>query len=84
VMVTVEEGSVGGFGSHVMQYLSDQSLLDGALKFRSFVLPDIFIDHDAPAKMYDVAGLNAEQIVARVAELMQADITPLSVRPAQN
>jgi len=66
VMVTVEEGSVGGFGSHVLHFLSDQGLLDHGLKVRSLALPDIFQDHDSPRAMYDAAGLNAPQILRAV------------------
>jgi 1-deoxy-D-xylulose-5-phosphate synthase len=64
VVITVEEGSVGGFGSMVLQDFASVGLLDRGLKIRSMVLPDRFIDHDAPAKQYDDAGLNAAQIVA--------------------
>jgi 1-deoxy-D-xylulose-5-phosphate synthase len=63
VLITIEEGSIGGFGSHVLHYLSHAGLLDGGLKVRPMVLPDIFIDHDSPAKQYDVARLNAPHIV---------------------
>jgi len=66
VLITVEEGSVGGFGSHVLQHLAQSGALDGGLKVRSMVLPDTFIDHDAPARMYDLAGLNANGIVDTV------------------
>ena len=67
---TIEEGAIGGFGSHVAHFLTNAGHLDNGLKFRSMVLPDSYIDHDTPAKMYDEAGLNAEQIFARVCELM--------------
>jgi 1-deoxy-D-xylulose-5-phosphate synthase len=67
VLVTVEEGAVGGFGSHVLQFLATEGLLDrGLLKMRPMVLPDVFIEHDKPEKMYEQAGLNAGQIVAAV------------------
>ncbi len=66
VLVTVEEGAVGGFGSHVLQYLAGDGLLDRGLKVRPLVLPDVFIEHDKPEKMYEKAGLNAGQIVATV------------------
>jgi 1-deoxy-D-xylulose-5-phosphate synthase len=66
VLVTVEEGSVGGFGSHVLQYLAQAGLLDRGLKVRSLVLPDTFIDHDKPEKMYEKAGLAAPGIVTSV------------------
>ncbi len=64
VLLTVEEGSVGGFGSHVLHFLSHDGLLDHGLKIRPLVLPDHFIDHDTPLRQYDEAGLNAPQIVA--------------------
>ena len=67
---TIEEGAIGGFGSHVAHFLTNAGHLDNGLKFRSMVLPDSYIDHDTPANMYDEAGLNAEQIFARVCELM--------------
>jgi 1-deoxy-D-xylulose-5-phosphate synthase len=63
VLVTIEEGSVGGFGSHVLQHLAATGLLDGGLKVRSMVLPDEFIEHDAPGRMYEKAGLTATDIV---------------------
>ena len=66
VLVTIEEGSVGGFGSFVLQHLSSQGLLDRGLKIRQMVLPDVFIDHDKPEKMYEKAGLDARGIVATV------------------
>ncbi|HEX3429366.1 MAG TPA: 1-deoxy-D-xylulose-5-phosphate synthase [Rhizomicrobium sp.] len=63
VLVTVEEGAVGGFGAHVMQYLAWDGLLDSGLKLRPMVLPDRFIDHDSPERMYETAGLDARSIV---------------------
>jgi 1-deoxy-D-xylulose-5-phosphate synthase len=63
VMVTVEEGTVGGFGSHVLQLLATEGALDGGLKIRPLVLPDEFIDHDKPDRMYATAGLDATAIV---------------------
>jgi 1-deoxy-D-xylulose-5-phosphate synthase len=66
VLITVEEGAVGGFASHVLQYLASEGLLDRGLKVRPLVLPDVFIEHDKPEKMYEQAGLNAPQIVATV------------------
>ena len=64
VLITIEEGSVGGFSSFVLNHLAGAGLLDHGLKVRPMVLPDRFIDHAAPAKQYDWAGLNAPQIVA--------------------
>jgi 1-deoxy-D-xylulose-5-phosphate synthase len=63
VLITVEEGSVGGFGSHVLQFLAENGLLDRGLKVRPLVLPDTFIAHDKPERMYEIAGLNAPSIV---------------------
>ena len=66
VLITIEEGSIGGFGSHVLQYLATSGHLDRGLKVRPMVLPDLFLDHDKPDKMYDKAGLHAAGIVATV------------------
>ncbi|WP_068318286.1 1-deoxy-D-xylulose-5-phosphate synthase [Polycladidibacter hongkongensis] len=68
VLICVEEGSVGGFGSQVLQLLSSQGALDHGLKVRSLVLPDIYQDHDSPAKMYAAAGLDAAGIAAKAFE----------------
>jgi 1-deoxy-D-xylulose-5-phosphate synthase len=69
-LITIEEGSVGGFGSHVMQLLSDEGVFDLGLKFRSMVLPDTFLDQDSPAKMYENAAMNAPEIEAKVLETL--------------
>ncbi|MEL6839129.1 MAG: 1-deoxy-D-xylulose-5-phosphate synthase [Pseudomonadota bacterium] len=69
-LITVEEGAVGGFGSHVAQLLADEGVFDHGLKYRSMVLPDIFIDQASPSTMYDVAGMNAEHIEAKVLEVL--------------
>lgn len=66
VLVTVEEGSIGGFGSHVLHFLAQSGALDRGLKVRSLTLPDRFLDHDQPKVQYDQAGLNAPHIVACV------------------
>jgi 1-deoxy-D-xylulose-5-phosphate synthase len=66
VVVTVEEGSVGGLGAHVLTLASDEGLTDGGLKIRTMRLPDLFQDHDAPDKQYDQAHLNAPHIVETV------------------
>jgi 1-deoxy-D-xylulose-5-phosphate synthase len=63
VLITIEEGSIGGFASHVLQFLATSGLLDGGLKVRPMVLPDVFIDHDKPERMYERAGLGAAGIV---------------------
>ena len=69
-LITIEEGAVGGFGSHVAQLLADEGAFDGGLKFRSMVLPDAFIDQSSPRDMYAMAGLNAEDIEAKVLEVL--------------
>ena len=65
-LITIEEGAIGGFGSHVAQLLAEEEVFDHGLKFRSMVLPDIFIDQASPEAMYDVAGLTAEHIEKKV------------------
>ena len=70
VLITIEEGAVGGFGSHVMQFLADEAVFDHGLKFRSMVLPDEFIDQASPEEMYAQAGLNAGAIVDTVLNLL--------------
>ncbi len=70
VLITVEEGSVGGFASHVLQALAEDGLLDGGLKVRPLVLPDRFLDHGPPEKLYGAAGLDARGIVAKVFEAL--------------
>ena len=69
-LITIEEGAVGGFGSHVAQLLADEGVFDHGLKYRSMVLPDTFIDQASPADMYAVAGMNAEQIEAKVLSVL--------------
>ncbi len=69
-LITIEEGAVGGFGSHVAQVLSDEAVFDQGLKYRSMVLPDIFIDQASPADMYAVAGMNAEHIESKVLDVL--------------
>ena len=79
VLITIEEGSIGGFGSFVLHALSEDGLLDGGLKVRSLVLPDVFIDHDKPEKMYALAGLDAKAIVAKVQDVL--GMTAETIRP---
>ena len=74
VLITIEEGSIGGFGSHVMQLLSDRGVFDTGLKFRSMILPDIFIDQDTPEKMYELAGLDSLSIATKVEETLNSRI----------
>ena len=69
MMITIEEGSIGGFGSHVANLLAEKGIFDKGLKFRSLMLPDVFIDQDTPEKMYDVAGLNAKQITEKILDI---------------
>jgi|TARA_X000001036_G_scaffold432477_2_gene468457 1-deoxy-D-xylulose-5-phosphate synthase len=81
VMITVEEGSIGGFGSHVKNLLSEKGIFDNGLKFRSMTLPDIFIEQDNPKKMYDVAGLNASQISKKILDIL---FTKKSIKVVEN
>ncbi|GLS86031.1 1-deoxy-D-xylulose-5-phosphate synthase 2 [Cypionkella aquatica] len=69
-LITIEEGAIGGFGSHVAQLLADEAIFDHGLKFRSMVLPDTFIDHASPEAMYRSAGMDAAQIEAKVLEVL--------------
>ena len=73
-IITIEEGSIGGFGSHVSQFLSEKNLLDNNLKFRSMILPDKFINHNKPELMYKEAGLDAEAIVSKVFDILNSKI----------
>jgi 1-deoxy-D-xylulose-5-phosphate synthase len=66
----VEEGAIGGFGSHVAQVLAEAGVFDRGLKYRSLVLPDIFIDQASPEAMYRVAGLDAAHIEAKCLEAL--------------
>ena len=70
VLIVVEEGSVGGFGSHVLQFLADDGLLENRLKVRAMHLPDVFQDHDKPEAMYAEAGLDTAGIVSKVFEAL--------------
>ena len=69
-MITIEEGSVGGFGSHVMQFLSEQAVFDRGFRFRSMVMPDEFIDQASAKDMYAQAGLGAEDVERKVLEML--------------
>ncbi|HWP25906.1 MAG TPA: 1-deoxy-D-xylulose-5-phosphate synthase [Xanthobacteraceae bacterium] len=82
VLITIEEGSIGGFGSYVLNALAEHGLLDRGMKVRSMVLPDIFIDHDTPAAMYARAGLDAKGIVAKVFEALGKEAAVESVKLA--
>ena len=70
VVITIEEGSIGGFGSHVAQLFSERGVFDKGLKFRSMTLPDTFIEQDNPKKMYNTAGLNASQISKKILDIL--------------
>ncbi len=70
VLITIEEGAIGGFGSHVAQLLAEEGVFDNGLKYRSMVLPDIFIDQASPADMYATARMNAEHIEAKVLDTL--------------
>jgi 1-deoxy-D-xylulose-5-phosphate synthase len=82
ILLTIEEGSIGGFGSHVMHTLADHGMLDGGLRMRSMVLPDVFLDHDSPNAMYARAGLDAKGIVAKVFEALGKDFKTETVKLA--
>ena len=82
VLITIEEGSIGGFGSHVMQTLAEHGMLDRGLKVRSMVLPDIFIDHDSPNAMYTLAGLDAKGIVKKAFEALGKDVKAETIKLA--
>ena len=74
VLITIEEGSIGGFGSHVFQMLSERGVFDKGLKIRSMILPDQFIDQDTPENMYKAAGLDAEAIEQKVIDTLKSNI----------
>ncbi|RWR32207.1 1-deoxy-D-xylulose-5-phosphate synthase [Sinirhodobacter populi] len=73
-LITIEEGAIGGFGSHVQQFLMEQGVFDRGYKFRAMVLPDTFIDHASPAAMYRAAGMNAADIEAKVLDLLNVAV----------
>ena len=79
ILLTLEEGAIGGFGSHVMHMLAENAMLEGGLKCRALVLPDIYIDQGKPDAMYDQAGLNAAQIIETVRGLLGADGAQIEV-----
>ena len=72
VLITVEEGAVGGFGAFVLQALAERGALDRGLKIRTLTLPDIFQDHDKPEAMYAAAGLDAEGIARATLNALDA------------
>jgi len=73
-IITIEEGSIGGFGAHVGQFLTDKNLLDNNLKYRSMILPDRFIDHDKPDLMYQYAGLDANSIEVKILNTLNSKV----------
>ena len=73
-LITLEEGSIGGFGAHVNHFLNEKNLLDNNLKFRSMILPDKFLDQDKPEEMYKEAGLDAKSIETKVLETLNSKV----------
>ena len=73
-IITIEEGSIGGFGSHITKLLSDRGFFDKGLKFRSIVLPDKFLDQDTQEKMYKIAGLDCESIVQKDENVLNSNV----------
>ena len=80
VLITIEEGAIGGFAAHVMHTLAGHGMLDGGLKLRSMLLPDAFIDHDKPERMYADAGLDAKAIVANAMSALGRSLAPSEPR----
>jgi 1-deoxy-D-xylulose-5-phosphate synthase len=74
VLITVEEGAIGGFGSHVLQTLAENAMFAKGVKFYAMTLPDIFLDQDSPEAMYAAAGLDAKAIVTKVCEALHRDV----------
>jgi 1-deoxy-D-xylulose-5-phosphate synthase len=83
VLITIEEGSIGGFGSFVLHHMALEGLLDGRLKVRPMTLPDLFQDHDTPLRQYDEAGLNARHIVATALQALGAEGQQATVAAAK-
>ena len=75
VLLTIEEGAIGGFAAQVMHFLAEDGRLDAGLKIRTMILPDFFVPHDKPAKMYDTAGLNAPHIVNAALSTLGREVT---------
>ena len=80
VLITIEEGAIGGFGAQVLQLLAERGALDQGLKVRAMVLPDRFIEHEKPERMYAEAGLDAAGIVAKVFEALGREAKVLKAR----
>ncbi len=77
VLITIEDGAIGGFAAHVMQFMANAGLFDRGCRFRAMTLPDVFIDHDTQQKQYDVAGLNAQHIVATALTALGREVTSI-------
>ena len=73
-LITIEEGSIGGFGSHVMQILSERGVFDKGLKMRTMILPDKFLDQDTPEEMYKKAGLDCDSIVEKIEDVLKSNV----------
>ena len=73
-VLTIEEGSIGGFGSHVSNLLSERGFFDSGLKFRSMILPDKFLDQDTPDNMYKTAGLDSNSIVEKIESILNSNV----------
>ena len=82
VLITIEEGAIGGFGAYALQTLAEHGMLDNGLKVRAMVLPDVFIDQDSPNAMYAKAGMDAKGIAAKVFEALGKDIAAETVKLA--
>ena len=80
MLITIEEGAIGGFGAYVLQTLAEHGVLDRGLKVRPMVLPDIFIDQDSPDAMYAKAGLDAKGIVAKAFEALGQNLRGEAVK----
>jgi len=80
VVITIEEGAIGGFGTQVLHHLATSGQLDHGLKIRPMVLPDVFLDHDSPNGQYEAAGLNARHIVATALAALGREIAELPAR----
>ena len=78
VLITIEEGSIGGFGAQVQQLLSEEGIFDKGLKFRSMIFPDAYIDHDKPEKQMARMGLDAVGIVAKVLNILGKDVVKVA------
>ena len=77
VLITIEDGAIGGFAAHVMQFMANAGLFDRGCRFRAMTLPDVFIDHDTQQKQYDVAGLNAQHIVATALTALGREVSSI-------